>query len=319
MSLGSEAKESIAFRTTLARHGLSLKRAEAKTLQINVGRLCNQTCKHCHIEAEPGCDDVMALHTMNAVISYAKRCDFDTIDITGGAPELNPHLINLIDLASSIVPRVMVRSNLTAICDNELDNLVSFFADRRVVVIGSFPSLDQTQVEFQRGKGVYSRLIEGLRKLNKKGYGLPNSGLELNLVANPTGAFLPPPQKEIEMRFRQVLERKWLIHFNHLYSFANAPLGRFRRWLEHTGNLDTYMQRLVTSFNPCAVEQLMCRALVSVSWDGYLFDCDFNLSKGLFGGGDKIHVADATGPPEQGSAIVTSDHCYACTAGAGFT
>ncbi|MEJ2658117.1 MAG: DUF3641 domain-containing protein, partial [Desulfobacterales bacterium] len=171
----------------------------------------------------------------------------------------------------------------------------------------------------QRGSGIFQTSIDSLKKLNTIGYGREGSGLELNLVSNPTGAFLPPSQAETEKRFRRVMERKWGIVFNNFYSFANVPLGRFRQWLVATGNLDGYMKKLCSSFNPCAVEGLMCRSLVSVSWDGYLYDCDFNLAKGIFMDRRKIHVSEMPGPPDIDSRIATADHCYTCTAGSGFT
>jgi radical SAM/Cys-rich protein len=199
------------------------------------------------------------------------------------------------------------------------NNLVEFLKEHSISIIASFPSLNQAQVESQRGEGSFNKIIDTLKNLNDVGYGREGSGLELNLVANPVGAFLPPPQVETERRFRQLLGEKWGIGFNRLFSFANVPVGRFRRWLEETENLDGYMDKLVSAFNPCAVEGLMCRKLVSVSWNGFLYDCDFNLAKGLPLGGAKIHVTEMSGPPEEGRPISASDHCFTCTAGAGFT
>jgi radical SAM/Cys-rich protein len=191
--------------------------------------------------------------------------------------------------------------------------------EKRVVVVVSFPSLNEIQTDSQRGDGIFQIIIDALKKMNSLGYGHEDTGLELNLVSNPTGAFLPPDQEQTEKRFRQVLKRKWGIVFNNLYNFANVPLGRYRQWLIKTDNLDIYVKKLYSSFNACAVDGLMCRSLVSVSWDGYLFDCDFNLAKGLFMGGRKIHVSEMPGLPEPGSHIATADHCYTCTAGSGFT
>ena len=166
---------------------------------------------------------------------------------------------------------------------------------------------------------MFNRSIDALKKLNNLGYGKEGSGLELDLVSNPTGAFLPSPQSQTEKRFRQVLEKKWGIVFNNLFTFANVPLGRFRDWLMQSYNLEKYIEKLASSFNPCAVEGLMCRTLVSVSWDGHLFDCDFNLAKGFYMGGRKIHISEMAGPPKAGNPIAVADHCYTCTAGAGFT
>lgn len=189
----------------------------------------------------------------------------------------------------------------------------------RVVVVASFPSLNASQTESQRGKGIFDISIETLLKLNRLGYGKKGSGLELNLVSNPSGAFMPAPQEQTEKRFRQVLERNWGICFNNLFSFANVPLGRFREWLIQSGNFTLYMDKLASGFNPCAVSNVMCRTMMSVSWDGYLYDCDFNLSRGIYMGGWKTHVSEMEGQPEAGNIIATADHCYACTTGSGFT
>ena len=213
----------------------------------------------------------------------------------------------------------MLRSNLSVLNDGKRDHLMKFLSEKRVVIVASFPSLNEIQTDSQRGDGIFQICIDALKKLNSLGYGHEGTGLELNLVSNPTGAFLPPDQVQTEKRFRQVLKRKWGIVFNNLFNFANVPLGRFRQWLIKTDNLDSYVKKLYSSFNDCAVDGLMCRSLVSISWDGYLYDCDFNLAKGLFMGGLKIHVSEMPGPPEPGSHIATADHCYTCTAGSGFT
>ena len=189
----------------------------------------------------------------------------------------------------------------------------------RVGIVGSLPSLNQTQTDAQRGNGVFETSIAVMKKLNSLAYGRTGSGLEINLTSNPTGAFLPVPQAQAERRFRTDLERKWGINFNSLFTFANVPLGRFLRWLMETGNYESYMLRLAESFNPCTIEGLMCRTLVSVSWDGYLYDCDFNQANGLFMGGRKLHVSEMDSPPAPGTPIAVGDHCYACTAGSGFT
>jgi radical SAM/Cys-rich protein len=257
--------------------------------------------------------------TMAEIVAYARRSQFDTVDITGGAPELNPNLVKLIEQVSPLAPRIMVRSNLTALNDDKRDYLIDVMKEHGVVIVASFPSLNESQTEAQRGQSVFGILISALKKLNSVGYGQDGSGLELNLVSNPTGAFLPPPQDHTETRFRQALDKKWGIAFNNLFTFANVPLGRFRAWLFQSGNFDQYMHRLQSNFNPCTIEGLMCRTLVSVSWDGYLYDCDFNLAKGLFLGGRKTHVSEMDYPPPPGSAIAVADHCYTCTAGTGFT
>lgn len=307
------------FRQTLAKHGLSLTRVKTTTLQVNVGLLCNQACRHCHLEAGPNSEKLMTRETMEQVVDLARRFPFEAIDITGGAPEMNPNLVEMIERFSALTPHLMLRSNLSALAHEEQDHLIELCKQKRVVIVASFPSLNEAQAESQRGKGVFQDSIDVLMKLNSMGYGKPGSGLELNLVSNPTGAFLPSSQEQVEKRFCQVLEKKWGIVFNNLFTFANVPLGRFRHWLEKSGNLDKYLQKLATSFNPCAIEGLMCRSLISVSWDGYLFDCDFNQAAALHLGGKKTHISKLKELPKPGEPIAISYHCYTCTAGSGFT
>ena len=308
----------VPFKMTLAEHDLELVRNVTHTLQINLGLLCNQQCRHCHLNAGPSRRENMGLKTVEDVVKYAERNDFETIDITGGAPELNPNLAYLIEKISPFASRIMLRSNLSVLKD-KLDDLVDLLKSHRVVIVASFPSINITQTDSQRGEGIFKESVEVLKKLNGIGYGSTDAGLELHLVSNPTGAYLPPTQEQAEKRFHQVLVNKWGVVFNNLYSFANVPLGRFRQWLVKSGNFDRYMAKLSDSFNSCAVEGLMCRSLVSVAWDGYLYDCDFNLARGLSMSGQKIHVSEMEGPPKPGSQIVTADHCYTCTAGTGFT
>lgn len=305
------------FPVTLERHGLELARDKASTLQVNVGLRCNQSCRHCHLDAGPDRVAMMDQETIDEVVAFAQRKQFRAIDITGGAPELHPEIDRLIERLSPLSPRTLFRSNLTALVEGR-DFLIETLRAHRVVIVASFPSVNAAQAEAQRGKEVLAKSIESLKKLNALGYGHQGSCLELNLVSNPTGAFLPVSQEQAERKFKRDLERKWGIVFNNLYTFANVPLGRFRAWLVQSGNFETYMERLASRFNPCTVQGLMCRTLVSVSWDGYLFDCDFNLAAGLFMGATKSHVAETDEPPV-GIPVAVSDHCYACTAGSGFS
>ena len=307
------------FHLMLSSHGLKLRRNQTCTLQINVGLLCNQKCRHCHLDAGPDRTESMTGETMLAVVDYARRSHFDVIDITGGAPELNPHVQALIEQMAALVPRVMFRSNLSALNRSKMEGLMQSLKANQVVVVASLPSLNASQTESQRGKGIFDISIEALLKLNRLGYGKEGSGLELNLVSNPSGAFMPAPQDQAEQRFRRILEKNWGICFNNLFSFANVPLGRYREWLLQSGNFALYMEKLASSFNPCALSDVMCRTMVSVSWDGYLYDCDFNLARGIHMGAGKTHVSEMEGRPEAGDIIATADHCYACTAGSGFT
>jgi radical SAM/Cys-rich protein len=317
----SETKAAVveSFHTVLAGHGLDLTRESVQTLQINVGLLCNQFCQHCHLDAGPERREMMSRDTVDEVIRFAQRFRFAVIDVTGGAPELNPHLPHLISELAPLTPRLMLRSNLTALTEGRRESLLIDLVRHRAVIVASFPSTNEAQLEAQRGAGIFQRSLATLRRLNTLGYGQPESGLELNLVANPAGAFLASPQVQTEKRFRETLEKRWGITFNHLFTFTNVPLGRYRQWLERTGNLESYLQKLLAAFNPCAVQGLMCRTLLSVSWDGCLFDCDFNLARGLFMGGRKQHITELVELPASGLPIAVSDHCFACTAGAGFT
>jgi radical SAM/Cys-rich protein len=314
----TKASEVAPFKSTLDRHNLALVRQKTAILQINTGFLCNQTCRHCHLNAGPGRKENMDAQTLKAVVDYAQRCRFETIDITGGAPELNPLLPDLIQQISPLTPRIMLRSNLSAL-NQHMSRLLDVLTSHRVVVVASFPSLNLSQTDAQRGEGIFEESIAVLKKLNAVGYGRDGSALELNLVSNPTGAFMPPDQEQVEKRYHQILARKWGLTFNRLFNFANVPLGRFKQWLIQTGNYEAYLQKLMASFNPCAVEGLMCRSQVSVSWDGFLYDCDFNLARGLYMCGRKIHVSEMPESPEPGTPIITADHCYTCAAGSGFT
>ena len=307
------------FKNNLANQGLDLTRAECTTLQVNVGLLCNQTCRHCHLEAGPSRREIMNEETVAEVIKLAGRFRFQAIDITGGAPEMNPHIERLVSKLAPLTNNLILRSNLTAIAAEKQRGLLELLAAQKVTIVASMPSLNEAQAEAQRGENTFATSIRTLKKLNALGYGRPDSGLQLNLVSNPTGAFLPSSQEQVEKRFRQILAGKWDISFNNLYVFANVPLGRFLTWLEGSGNLESYILRLAAHFNHCTLDGLMCRSLISVSWDGYLFDCDFNQSLQLCLGGRKIHISELRELPGPGATIAVSEHCYTCTAGSGFT
>jgi len=307
------------FAVALERHGLSLVRGEITTLQVNTGYLCNLRCRHCHLEAGPGRKEIMSRETMEAVISFARRFPFRVIDITGGAPELVPDLPFLVEGLATLAPRLMLRTNLSALNGAARESLLALCVARRVVLVASFPSTNPSQADAQRGAGVTEAGIAVLKKLNAAGYGVEGTGLELDLVVNPVGAFLPVSQESAERKFRHDLLRKWGVAFNRLHMFANVPLGRFRSWLLETGNYERYVKTLLEAFNPPAVEGLMCRTLLSVSWDGFLYDCDFNLAIGRPHGDRKVHVSEIRELPPPGASIAIGDYCYACTAGSGFT
>lgn len=307
------------FKRNLDNNGLALTRTHCTTLQINVGLLCNQSCKHCHLDAGPSRKEIMNEKSVGDVLDLAGRFTFETIDITGGAPEMNPHIETLVSKLGPLTRNLILRSNLTAIAERAQEPLLQLLSDKKVTIVASLPSLNEVQAETQRGKNSFATSITTLKKLNSIGYGLPDTGLELNLVNNPTGAFLPSSQEQVEKRFRQMLAQKWGVSFNNLYTFANAPLGRFLTWLETTGNLESYVLKLASNFNPCTLDGLMCRSLISVSWDGYLYDCDFNQALNLFMGGNKKHISELHALPGPHDSIAVSEHCYTCTAGAGFT
>ncbi len=315
----AEKQSNIPFSATLQKHGIKFKRLETQVLQVNVGLLCNQFCKHCHLDAGPGRTEVMDRNTMDAVVAYAGRADCKAIDITGGAPELVPGIAGFVQRLAPLAPRIIFRSNLSALNEQVQAPLVETLVSNKVVITASFPSINAAQTDNQRGRGIFDKSVAALQELNRRGYGKADTGLELNLVSNPSGAFLPQGQEHAQKRFRQVLHKKYGIVFNSLFAFANVPLGRFRDWLEKSGNLESYIEKLAGNFNPCAVDGLMCRSQVAVSWEGHLYDCDFNLAAGLPLGGKKIHVSELEKAPAKDSAISVADYCYTCTAGAGFT
>jgi radical SAM/Cys-rich protein len=234
----------------------------------------------------------MSRKTMEEIVSFARRFPFQALDITGGAPELVPGLPFLIEGLAPLAPRLMLRTNLSAMDGPARESLLALCAAHRVVLVASFPSTNPTQADAQRGAGVTETAIAVLKRLNAAGYGVEGTGLELDLVSNPVGAFLPVSQESAERKFRSDLLRKWGIGFNHLHTFANVPLGRFRTWLLRTGNYERYLKTLSEAFNPSAVERLMCRTFLSVSWDGFLYDCDFNLAVERPLGDRRVHVSD---------------------------
>lgn len=307
------------FAQTLENYSLTLVRTKTDTLQVNVGRRCDLSCRHCHQEAGPSRDEMMSSETVEQIIACAERMHFATIDITGGAPELLPHLPRLINGLRPHTPRLLIRTNLTALAEKGPEQLIHLYRDNRLTIVASLPSVNSAQTEAQRGNGVWESAIATLKLLNEAGFGVEGSGLKLDIAANPCGAFLPASQAETEQRFRRELKRRYGISFSSLFTFVNVPLGRFHRWLESSGNLPDYLKNLKTRFNPCSVLGLMCRSTLSVDWQGYLYDCDFNQAAGLYHCGVKCHISQLQQLPRAGMQIPTQDHCFACTAGAGFT
>ena len=307
------------FKTRLEQAGLHPLHATGITVfQINVGKLCNQTCRHCHVDAGPDRQEIMSRDTAELCMTMLARTDIPTVDITGGAPELNPNFRWLVEQAVQLNRHVMDRCNLSVLLLPSQADLAEFLARHRVEVIASLPSFRAAQTDAQRGDGVFGKSIEALRLLNRLGYGREGSGLLLNLVHNPVGAFLPPKQEAIEAQFRRELQRQHGIVFNHLYTITNMPISRFLEFLIESGNYDGYMERLANAFNPAAAAGVMCRYTLSVGWDGTLYDCDFNQMLDLpVDHGAPRHIRDFDPARLHTRRIVTGNHCYGCTAGSG--
>lgn len=289
-----------------------------KVLQVNIGKLCNQVCRHCHVDAGPDRREVMTRETMQLCLEALAKTDIPTVDITGGAPEMNPNFRWFVSEVRKLGRHVMVRSNLTILLAKGYEDLPEFFAAHKVEVVSSLPHYTASNTDKQRGEGVFERSIEAIQRLNKLGYGEEGSGLVFNLVYNPVGAFLPPNQASLEADYKRVLGTQYGIKFNRLYTITNMPIGRFLDYLLASGNYESYMEKLVSLFNPAAARNVMCRTMLSVGWDGSLYDCDFNQMLELkVGFGAPAHIKDFDLAALSTRRIVTKQHCYGCTAGAG--
>lgn len=306
------------FETKLAQAALHPLHATGITvLQINVGKLCNQTCRHCHVDAGPDRTETMSRETAELCMKALAQTDIPTVDLTGGAPELNPHFRWLVEQSCALGRHVMDRCNLSVLLLPSQADLAAFLAQHRVEVIASLPSYRASQTDAQRGEGIFHKSLEALRLLNDVGYGQPDSGLRLNLVYNPVGAFLPAKQEALEIQFRKEL-RRYGVEFTHLYTITNMPISRFLEFLVETGNYDGYMERLANAFNPAAAAGVMCRYTLSIGWDGTLYDCDFNQMLDLrVNHGAPAHIRDFDPARLHRRQIVTGNHCYGCTAGSG--
>jgi radical SAM/Cys-rich protein len=311
------AQSPVNFEEKLAENNLRLKAFALDTLQVNVGKLCNQACKHCHVDASPKRTEIMPREIVEDCLKALRKYKIPTLDITGGAPELNPNFRYFVTEARKTGAKIMVRHNLTVMFENGQEDLPQFFAENEVEVISSLPYFLQTQTDSQRGTGVFDKSIEALKRLNAVGYGVDQK-LILNLVYNPVGAFLPPAQDAIEKDFKRELKTRYNIVFNNLFTITNMPIARFLEWLRRSKNEASYMQKLVNGFNPATVDGLMCRNLISVDWRGNLYDCDFNQMLDLnverqmpqtIAEFDLAKLSDRN--------IITGAHCFGCTAGAG--
>jgi radical SAM/Cys-rich protein len=298
----------------------AITRSLLETLQVNLGYRCNQRCSHCHVNAGPDRKEVMERSTIEVVIHYLCSSGVKKLDLTGGAPELNPNFRQLVQEARGMDIHVMDRCNLTILEQPGQEGLPEFLAAHKVEVIASMPCYLKENVDRQRGNGVYEVSVRVLKKLNRLGYGQKDSGLLLNLVYNPLGPFLPPPQKVLEEDYRRELDERYGIVFNHLYTIINMPIHRFRNVLISNGELQRYMEQLREAHQDSNLDSVMCRSLISVDWQGYIYDCDFNQMLGLpfhKEAGSRINLSELIGMELEGRPIIVGEHCYGCTAGQG--
>jgi len=298
----------------------AIHRGSLATLQVNLGYKCNQSCVHCHVNAGPHRTEQMEHETVEAVLAFIETARVRTLDLTGGAPELNPYFRDLVVQAKRLGAHVMDRCNLTILEQPGQTDLACFLARNDIEVIASMPCYSEDNVDRQRGKGVFDSSIRGLRALNKLGYGQLGSSLLLNLVYNPQGAVLPPAQPALERDYRENLRRHYGIEFNQLYVLTNMPIQRFGSMLISKGEFEHYLALLKSAYQPQNLEHVMCRTLLSVDWQGYVYDCDFNQMLGLplpRTHGKRTHLRELTDVDLTGNAIAVRDHCYGCTAGQG--
>lgn len=296
----------------------SIKRAPLEILQVNLGYLCNQQCLHCHVDASPRRKEIMTAETVADVINFIKQKNIKTLDLTGGAPEMNPHFFSLVKSARDLGVHVIDRCNLTILLEPGYEDTARFLAENKVEVVASMPCYLEENVDAQRGKGVYDSSVEGLKLLNRLGYGV-DENLLLNLVYNPQGIDLPPSQVELELSYKKELQQRFDIVFNNLYTITNMPIKRFGSTLVSKGLFAEYMQLLKDSYSKENLPGVMCRNTLSVDWQGFIYDCDFNQMLALPAGlsTDKTHLNDIITQDLNGEPIAIMDHCYGCTAGNG--
>ena len=298
----------------------AIRRRQTETLQVNLGYKCNQSCLHCHVNAGPTRTELMTLDTINEVIAYLQSAGIKTLDITGGAPELNPHFRRLVEAARNLGVRVIDRCNLTILFEPGHEDLAQFFVEQQVEITASLPCYLEDNVDRQRGKGVFGTSIRALQLLNGLGYGQPGSALKLNLVYNPQGPVLPPAQQQLQQDYKQRLSVSYGVVFNELYVITNMPIQRFGSTLISKGQFEPYMNLLKKAHQPANLETVMCRSLLSVNWQGYVYDCDFNQMLDLpitWNNRPRTHLRELSSADLNHHPIVVKDHCYGCTAGQG--
>jgi radical SAM/Cys-rich protein len=309
------------FCERLSAHSLPLRHARTEVLQINVGKLCNLTCTHCHVSAGPKRQEIMTRETIDRIFAWLEKTGISIVDLTGGAPEMIPDFRYFIERLRTIQPpiRIIDRCNLTILLERGYEGLAEFLAAKKVEIVASMPCYSPQNVNAQRGEGVFEGSIAALRMLNRIGYGVAGD-LPLHLVYNPVGAILPGPQEELEADYKRELASQFGIVFNRLYAITNLPIGRFAAYLRHNHKLDVYMELLTNAFNPGTVEGLMCRNTVSVGWRGEVYDCDFNQQLDMqWQNGREMFLWDVDPNEIENREIMTGDHCFGCTAGAGST
>lgn len=298
----------------------ALRRGRLTTLQVNLGYLCNQTCLHCHVNAGPTRKEIMGRDTVQEVLAFLRASSATSLDLTGGAPELNPHFRFLVREARALGIEVIDRCNLTVLQEPGQQDLAEFLAGHQLRIVASLPCYLGENVDGQRGDGVFARSIEALRALNELGYGQAGSGLQLSLVYNPVGPYLPPAQEALETDYKQRLKAEYGVVFNELFTIANMPIARFGSTLISKGGFDAYMDLLKGAYNPSNLDSVMCRSLISVDWRGHAYDCDFNQMLGMplpGQGAGPAQLRDLMGVDLEGHEILVADHCYGCTAGQG--
>ena len=310
----------IPFQQKLELTGLfPLKPAQVEVFQINMGKMCNQVCKHCHVDSGPDRKEIMTKETMQQCLDIlAANHSFKTVDLTGGAPELNPDFRWFVSEIKKLDKHIIVRCNLTIILANKkFNDLPDFFKQNQVDVVSSLPFYSKDRTDRQRGDGVFEDSIKALQMLNAVGYGLEESDLKLNLVYNPAGAFLPPSQTALEKEFKQVLQKNFAISFHSLFAITNLPISRFLDYLLQSNNYESYMEKLLAAYNPAAAANVMCRTTLSIGWDGFIYDCDFNQMLDMKVDCSAKHISQFNHAVLSNRNIVVNQHCYGCTAGAG--
>ncbi len=308
------------FQQKLEESGLyPLTPLPAAIFQVNIGKMCNQVCRHCHVDAGPDRKEIMTPETMQQCLDVLKvNTDFTTVDITGGAPEMNPHFRWFVEEITKLNRHIIVRCNLTIILANKkYYDLPLFYKRHAVEVVSSLPFYTQDRTDRQRGNGVFQDSVQALKMLNEVGYGQPDTDMILNLVYNPAGAFLPASQASLEAEYKQALQQKYEIFFNHLFVITNMPISRYLNYLLESGNYEKYMQKLVVAYNSTAAANVMCRNTISVGWDGFLYDCDFNQMLELKLACSSKHISQFNNDILQSRNIIVGQHCYGCTAGSG--